>query len=77
MKVALQVLGQEPTEFELNEMMSKIDSDGNGQIDFEEFLTMILTNKAGTDLLEDSEEDIRAAFQVFDKDGSGFCLRAT
>lgn len=33
---------------------------------------MILTNKAGTDLLEDSEEDIRAAFQVFDKDGSGF-----
>lgn len=33
MKVALQVLGQEPTEFELNEMMSKIDSDGNGELD--------------------------------------------
>lgn len=37
-------LDQNPTENELQEMMGEVDADGNGTIDFTEFLTLI-TNK--------------------------------
>ena len=38
---------------------------GNGIIDFPEFLTMMARKMKDTD----SEEEIREAFRVFDKDG--------
>ena len=41
---------------------------GNGEIDFEEFLSMMAKKMKETD----SEEEIREAFRVFDKDGDGF-----
>ena len=34
-------LGQNPTEAELQDMMNKFNADGNGAIDFDEFLTMM------------------------------------
>ena len=40
---------------------------GNGEIDFEEFLQMM--SKKIT--LNDTEEEIRDAFRIFDKDGNG------
>ena len=39
---------------------------GNGIIDFPEFLTMMARKMKDTD----SEEEIREAFRVFDKDGT-------
>jgi calmodulin len=60
-------LGQNPTEVELQDMINEVDRDGNGTIDFEEFLDMMAKKlKDG-----DSEEEIRQAFKVFDKDGNG------
>ena len=41
---------------------------GNGEIDFEEFLSMMAKKMKETD----SEEEIREAFRVFDKDNDGF-----
>ena len=41
---------------------------GNGTIDFPEFLTMMARKMKDTD----SEEELREAFRVFDKDGNGF-----
>ncbi|XP_053402127.1 neo-calmodulin-like [Mercenaria mercenaria] len=60
-------LGQRPTEEELKKMMAEIDVDKNGTIDFQEFLTMMASQKI------DSEEDadLKEAFRVFDKHKHG------
>ena len=61
-------LGQKPTAAELETMINEVDIDGNGEIDFEEFLTMMAKKLKETDL----EEDIREAFRVFDNKNSGY-----
>jgi len=61
-------LGQNPTDAELQDMINEVDKDGNGEIDFPEFLSMMAKKFRDTD----SEEEIRQAFQVFDKDGNGY-----
>lgn len=48
-------------------MINEVDADGNGTIDFPEFLTMMARKMKDTD----SEEEIREAFRVFDKVGLG------
>ena len=60
-------LGQKPTPAELETLIHEFDIDGNGEIDFEEFLTMMAKKLKETDL----EEDIREAFRVFDNKNSG------
>ena len=65
-------LGQNPTEAELQDMINEVDADGNGTIDFPEFLTMMARKMKDTD----SEEEIVEAFKVFDKDGNGFISAA-
>jgi len=60
-------LGQKPTPQELENMIREVDIDGNGEIDFDEFLTMMAKKLKETDL----EEDIREAFRVFDNKASG------
>ena len=59
--------GQNPSEHEINEMIAEVDIDGNGQIDFEEFV--ILMNKRSKET--DYEDEVINAFKVFDKDGQG------
>merc|ERR1712123_33730 len=54
------------------DMINEIDADGNGTVDFPEFLTMMARKMKDTD----SEEEIREAFRVFDKDGNGFISAA-
>ncbi|VDO73750.1 unnamed protein product [Heligmosomoides polygyrus] len=65
-------LGQNPTEAELQDMINEVDADGNGTIDFPEFLTMMTRNMKDTD----SAEEMREAFRVFDQDGNGFISAA-
>ena len=64
--------GQNLTEAELQDMINEVDADGNGTIDFPEFLTMMARRVGDTD----SEEEIKEAFKVFDKDGKGFISAA-
>jgi len=65
-------LGQNPTEAELREMIQEVDTDGNGTIDFPEFLTMMARKMQDSE----GEEEIREAFKVFDKEGNGFISAA-
>ncbi|KAF0914666.1 hypothetical protein E2562_031127 [Oryza meyeriana var. granulata] len=61
-------LGLEPTDQELNDMMREVDTDGNGIIDFQEFLSLIARKmKDG-----DGDEELKEAFEVLDKDQNGF-----
>jgi calmodulin len=64
----MRILGQNPTEAELQDMINEIDTDDNGTIDFPEFLVM-MANKC-KDI--NAEDEMTEAFRVFDKDGNGF-----
>ena len=61
-------LGQNPSEEELSEMIKEIDLDGNGVIDFNEFL-YLMVKKMNTN---DTEEELLETFKIFDRDGDGF-----
>lgn len=63
-------LGQNPTDDELYEMVSEVDANGNGMVDFEEFLDM-MGNKIADSDEDELEEELRQAFNVFDRDQSG------
>ncbi|CAO1638113.1 unnamed protein product [Parajaminaea phylloscopi] len=60
-------LGQNPTEAELQDMVNEVDADGNGSVDFAEFIGLMARKLRDVD----SEEEIKEAFKVFDKDGNG------
>ncbi|CAE7602131.1 unnamed protein product [Symbiodinium microadriaticum] len=61
-------VGQNPSDKDLEDMVSEVDADGNGTIDFPEFLTMMtMANKKS-----DSDAELVAAYEVFDKDSCGY-----
>ncbi|XP_057959223.1 calmodulin-like protein 11 [Malania oleifera] len=61
-------LDQNPTDQELQEMITEVDADGNGTIEFTEFLSLMARKMKETD----AEEELREAFKVFDKDQNGY-----
>ncbi len=65
-------LGQNPTEAELQDMINEVDADGNGTIDFPEFLSLMARKMKETD----TEEELMEAFKVFDRDGNGLISAA-
>ena len=65
---AMMSMGQSPTEEELQEMIDEVDANGNGTIEFSEFINKM----AGKMAYSPSEKDTYDAFRVFDKDGNGF-----
>ncbi|XP_078313154.1 calmodulin-like [Crassostrea virginica] len=64
----MRALGQNPSITELRAMVDEVDLDGNGVIDFEEFLEMIVKEMKKTD----TEEELREAFRIFDRSGNGY-----
>ena len=53
-------------EDEINDIMKDFDADGNGEISYHEFVTLV--NKLGK---REDTEDVRNAFAMFDTDGDG------
>merc|ERR1711998_476101 len=66
LKAAMRALGFEVKNEELKEMVADIDNDGNGTIEFTEFLQM-MTGKMGG---KDTREDIEKVFKLFDDDNT-------
>ncbi|XP_020092609.1 neo-calmodulin-like [Ananas comosus] len=68
LETVIKSLGQNPSKEELHEMIRDIDCDGNGTIEFGEFLNLMARKMKEND----SEEELREAFKVFDKDQNGY-----
>merc|ERR1711982_311327 len=62
LKAAMRALGFEVKNEELKKMVTDVDNDGNGTIEFAEFLAM-MTGKMGE---KDTREDIEKVFKLFD-----------
>ncbi|KAF5930444.1 hypothetical protein HYC85_031317 [Camellia sinensis] len=65
--MVIQSLNEHPTKEEVQDMINEVDTDGNGTIDFDEFL-----NVMGRKLKENVAEELKEAFKVFDRDQDGF-----
>jgi len=63
---ALRALGYTPTDAEVVKMIDDVDENGDGDLDFHEFLNLMLIMKQNDPL-----EELINAFKVFDRDGSG------
>lgn len=55
-------------ETDLRGMVKEVDQDGNGSIEFDEFLLMMARKLKAID----GEEEMHHAFKVFDKNSDGF-----
>ncbi|XP_075260896.1 uncharacterized protein LOC142352280 [Convolutriloba macropyga] len=70
-------LGQPMSSQELKEFIEEIDIDGNGMVEFNEFLEMMVKkNPSAIDGKDDRTDDIAIAFKVFDRNGDGFVTKA-
>ncbi|KAF8395709.1 hypothetical protein HHK36_019659 [Tetracentron sinense] len=67
LKQGLSKQGTKLSEYEVKQLMEAADADGNGTIDYDEFITATMhINRM------DREEHLYTAFQYFDKDNSGY-----
>ena len=68
LKAAMTSLGFESKNQTIYQMIADLDADGSGQIDFEEFLTLMTSRVSD----KDSRENIRKIFNLFDDEKTGF-----
>jgi Ca2+-binding EF-hand superfamily protein len=66
LRLVLNDLGQDPTDPQLQQLLSRADVDSTGGLDLDDFMILMNRSKAVA-----SEDEIVAAFSVFDKDGDG------
>ncbi|CAL9061017.1 unnamed protein product [Musa banksii] len=69
LSTVIKSLGLKPDEGEVHKMIREIDANGNGTIEFQEFLNL-MASKLNKGI--DSEDELKEAFKVFDKDQNGF-----
>ena len=65
-------LGQNPNEAELRELIQEYDNDGNGTLDFPEFLELMAKKLKQID----TEEELVEAFKIFDRDQDGLLTKS-
>ncbi|KAF5185989.1 calmodulin-like [Thalictrum thalictroides] len=69
LETVIRSLDQHPTEEDvLKQMISEVDVNRNGTIEFGEFLSLMARKMKEVD----AEEELTEAFRVFDKDQNGF-----
>eukprot|EP00906_Rhabdomonas_costata_P000602 RCo000764 len=65
---ALRAAGQNPTEQEIVDFMNEVDAEGKGTVSFQTFLGLVARKMGDTA----SEEELKIAFQMFDRDNTGY-----
>ncbi len=61
--------GQKPNKKEMEVVIKQFDQNGNGQLDFEEFVAIMKSNVV---IAEEGDSELLAAFRLIDVDCSGF-----
>jgi len=64
----MRAMGENPTEDDVLNLMMEADLDGSGTIEFPEFLELMKQKYCDINV----EDDIRDAFNIFDRDKDGF-----
>ncbi|KAI6179229.1 hypothetical protein M3Y98_00587900 [Aphelenchoides besseyi] len=54
------------------QLIKEFDSDGSGEIEFEEFAAMVANFVVAGEDNEGLEEELREAFRLYDKEGNGY-----
>jgi len=67
LKKVFKKLGSNPTDDQIQAMIKRVDVNGDGEIDFEEFLVMMKMNQQ----FNDPDKDFRDAFKTMDTNGDG------
>jgi calmodulin len=68
----MRALGHFPTNAEIQKVVDEVDEDGSGVVEFSEFLVLMVKYKQTHEPEDDPDAELLRAFQVFDKDGSGY-----
>ena len=64
----MRTLGQDPSEEEVIQMVKEIDENGNGMVEFDEFVILMVKTSTKESM---AEEELVEIFKIFDKDGDG------
>ena len=72
LSTVMRSLGQNPTDAEVQDMINEVDVDGSGSMEFPEFCVMMVKKMAESD----TENEVREAYRVFDKDRDGYISRS-
>ncbi|XP_046391181.1 troponin C, isoallergen Bla g 6.0101 [Ischnura elegans] len=67
----LGMLGHELTDDVLQEIITEVDADGSGELEFEEFVAMAARFMVEEDS-EAMQQELREAFRLYDKEGNGY-----
>ena len=67
----LKKLGYSPSDKDLQQMIQEVDLNGNGDVDFKEFLELMCKKMKD----HDTEEEMLEAFRIFDRDSNGYVTR--
>lgn len=71
LQAAMLSIGLHPSSAELAAMIARVDVDGTGTVDFDEFLRMIVQQTGGGLGKSGKEEEMKEAFRAMDVDGDG------
>merc|ERR1712072_1095380 len=66
----MRAFGQDLDEHELQEMIDEVDDDGSGEIEFDEFVHMIVL-RIERAMMNDTAQ-VKKAFEVFDEEAKGY-----
>uniref|UniRef100_A0A915P958 EF-hand domain-containing protein n=1 Tax=Meloidogyne floridensis TaxID=298350 RepID=A0A915P958_9BILA len=68
----LRTMGQAFEERDLKQLIREFDSDGSGEIEFEEFAAMVANFVVSGEDNEGLQQELREAFRLYDKEGNGY-----
>ena len=68
----MRTLGKNFSDKEFNEIINKIETQGNGYVELHEFLNLMAENKTDENTLKEEQTNLIQAFSYFDRDNSGY-----